>query len=105
MVQVPFVQPHHFGRGHQVNTQFEIGRGSCRGRGEISGGAVSFKKKKKNLINRKPVVSTIRDYRRLPSINQTRLANHITIEAFSSSSSSSLSQSSSRVTSKTRMRW
>src|SRR5256886_14071074 len=28
--------------------RFEIGRGSCRGKGEISGGGGSFKKKKKN---------------------------------------------------------
>src|SRR2546427_10880530 len=31
----------------KIPTQAEIGRASCRGRGEISGGAVSLKKKKK----------------------------------------------------------
>src|ERR1035438_10880768 len=32
--------------------RIQIGRGSCRGRGEISGGAVLFKKKKKKKKKR-----------------------------------------------------
>src|SRR2546422_4442224 len=39
-------------RGGCRNASREIGRASCRGRGEISGGAGSLKKKKKNKKRR-----------------------------------------------------
>src|SRR2546430_14980911 len=39
--------------GGELRRHVEIGRAACRGRGEISGGARLFKKKKKRKISRR----------------------------------------------------
>src|SRR5260370_654030 len=48
--------------GHRRSGGTKIGRGACRGKGEISGGAGSFKKKKSNTTERNTVARKTQGY-------------------------------------------